>query len=256
VEERRHGGGTVLVKDIAPGAGGSTPASLTVSGDKLFLVATDGTTGASPVATAARPAPSSSGHPSVRRLVPDGLRPANGVAYFTADDGTNGRGSANRRHRGGTTLAQTVVGAGSTRLVSPSSPGTLYLQATARRSGRSSAKIPVGVPDEVTIASIGGVTTNPVDFAPSRSRHRPSVPISSRRILRARLEPSMYSVGCTGTHGPAGLVSNGQSVRSALSARPSRGVLSTITKRRRAPSHQCRLGHAVPDQISAPGAAS
>ena len=211
--------GTVLVKDITPGATGSTPSSLTVSGDKLFLVASDATTGREPWVsdgTTAGTVRLKDIHPSAGSF-PAGFIPANGVAYFTADDGTNGREiwRTDGTEAGTTLLAQTVAGAGSdTPGLAVLAGGLLYLQATSASLGTELHAIPVGVPDAVTIAPIGGVTTNPVDFAPiTITGIDHPVPIS---IEEDPLEPGsnpVYSVGCTGTFTDSpGLVANGQSV--------------------------------------------
>ncbi|MBK8321681.1 MAG: DUF4214 domain-containing protein [Betaproteobacteria bacterium] len=255
--------GTVLVKDIAPGAGGSTPASLTVSGDKLFLVATDGTTGREPWVSdgsAAGTVLLKDIHPSAGSF-PTGFVPANGVAYFTADDGTNGREIWRTDGTGGgtTLLAQTVVGAGSdTPGLAVLAGGLLYLQATSTSLGTELHKIPVGVPDEVTIASIGGVTTNPVDFAPiTITGIDHPVPISVEEDPSEPGSNPMYSVGCTGTFTDLpGLVSNGQSVCVRHTQRTTFNAvsLSTITKLVVGPLRiNAASATPFPDQISCTG---
>lgn len=97
--------GTVLVKDIVPGAVGSNPHALTVVNGQLFFLATtpaageelwflDSTANAQPVLV--KDIVAGTGSPGITNLVN-----VNGVACFSADDGVNGRelwvsnGSAN-----------------------------------------------------------------------------------------------------------------------------------------------------------------
>ncbi len=110
--------GTVLVKDILPGSGSSSPTSLTAVGDALFFTANNGTIGRE--LWISYGTEGNTAH--VRDILPgsDGSNPMNlinidGILYFAANDGINGvelwksNGSVS-----GTTLARDIaLGAGS-----------------------------------------------------------------------------------------------------------------------------------------------
>ncbi|MFC5411107.1 ELWxxDGT repeat protein [Larkinella bovis] len=85
--------GTVLLKDINPGAASSSPAYLTVVGNTVFFAATDGSTGVELWKTDGTAA----GTTLVKDIRPGGygsspvwLTPMNGTLFFRADNGTNG----------------------------------------------------------------------------------------------------------------------------------------------------------------------
>jgi len=98
VEERRHGGhgtaaGTVLVKDIKPGAGFSSPGSLTLVDGTLFFAADDGLNGRELWAsdgTAAGTVLVKDINPGAGDSAPYELATVNGTLFFRADDGTTG----------------------------------------------------------------------------------------------------------------------------------------------------------------------
>jgi ELWxxDGT repeat protein len=82
--------GTVMVKDIVPGSGGSTPEYLTnVNGTLMFTLGldrlwkSDGTEAGTVLVKDIRPG---NGSPLIFDIVPVG-----GLGYFVADDGTHGR---------------------------------------------------------------------------------------------------------------------------------------------------------------------
>ena len=116
--------GTVLVKDINPGTGHSSPQNMTAVNDVLYFVADDGTNGRELWKSDGM----ADGTVLVKDIKPGGgwsgsSRPAsltdvNGVLYFSADDGTNGRelwqsdGTAN-----GTVMVQDLY---------PGAPSSLY----------------------------------------------------------------------------------------------------------------------------------
>jgi uncharacterized repeat protein (TIGR01451 family) len=90
-------GGTVLVKDINPGSGSSSPSYLTALNGALYFAAddgtngnelwkSDGTAGGTVMVKDIKPGGGWSGSSNPRYLTD-----VNGVLYFAADDGTNGR---------------------------------------------------------------------------------------------------------------------------------------------------------------------
>jgi ELWxxDGT repeat protein len=87
-------GGTVMVKEIAPGTVSSSPEQLVDVGGQLFFVANDGVNGAelwvsngtSAGTLLVKNIVAGSGSPGIQDL-----RSINGVAVFSADDGVNGR---------------------------------------------------------------------------------------------------------------------------------------------------------------------
>ncbi len=87
--------GTVMVTDINPGAGASSPADLTVVGSSLFFTANDGTTGielwktdGTAIGTVqVKDISAGSGNSS-----PTQLTNINGIVYFRATDGSGGHG--------------------------------------------------------------------------------------------------------------------------------------------------------------------
>jgi ELWxxDGT repeat protein len=132
-------GGTVLVKDIAPGATGSGPSSLTEVGGTIYFLANDGVHGVElwkSDGTEAGTVLVKDIHPGIDSGLPffgTDLVSVNGVVYFRANDGVNGPelwksdGTA-----AGTVVVKDIVpGAiGSSPTVLAAAGGTLMFSAT------------------------------------------------------------------------------------------------------------------------------
>ena len=85
--------GTVRIKDILPGSGGSEPENFTIGGNTLYFIASNGTNGRELWKTDGTAA----GTVMVKDIMrtsgnsnPANLTFMNGLLYFTANDGTNG----------------------------------------------------------------------------------------------------------------------------------------------------------------------
>jgi ELWxxDGT repeat protein len=86
--------GTVLLRDLLPGKGGSGPAFLTIAGGRLYFAANDGLHGAElwvSDGTAAGTRLAADLAPEGASSYPDQLTVAGSYLYFTADDGLHGR---------------------------------------------------------------------------------------------------------------------------------------------------------------------
>lgn len=135
-------GGTVLVKDIFPGASSASPRDLTAVGTTLFFTAEDGTNGREvwkSDGTAAGTSLVKAVTPAGIAIDPSQLVALGGALYFTADDGVHGlewwksTGTA----AGTTLLFDLQPGAATSSPATPFVQGTsLYFAATTTASGR------------------------------------------------------------------------------------------------------------------------
>ncbi len=123
--------GTVLVKDINPGASGSSPSDLTIIGGGLMMFAADDGSNGRELwvsdGTAAGTSLVKDVNPGASGSTPANLVYWNALLYFTADDGTNGNELWQSDGSGaGTVLLKDInPGAGSSSPAEPTALGTL-----------------------------------------------------------------------------------------------------------------------------------
>ncbi|GBE72833.1 hypothetical protein myaer87_00600 [Microcystis aeruginosa NIES-87] len=165
--------GTVLVKNIHPGSGGSFPGGLTAVGNTLYFTANDsvngyelwksnGTSAGTVLVADIRPGVPSSG--------PRNLRVADNTLYFTADDGVNGRELWKSDGTAAGTVLVANIRSGASGSISSSDPfnltvvgNTLYFSANDGVNGYELWKSDGTAAGTVLVADIrsGSSSSNP-----------------------------------------------------------------------------------------------